>query len=140
MEEKKCEIKEVLFWGDEIFKPGDLVILQDKCENVFKGRIVSLKKGSESGKESYSGKAHIVLDMSGTYNSEQVPIILEEIEVLEHGQAGSDNSYGCNPDCTCGTGGGQSSGTDPNPDSGANQTPDTNPDKVDGGEDTPNAE
>lgn len=135
MDEKKYEIKEVLFWGDEIFKPGDLVMLQDKCENVYKGKIIKLKKGTESGKDTYSGKAHIVLDTSGIFDSEQIPILLDEIETLDFGQGGSDNPGGCNPGCTC------KPGTDieKEPEVTPTPEPDTNPDEAGGGEETANA-
>lgn len=140
MDEKKYEIKEVLFWGDEIFKPGDLVMLQDKCENVYKGKIVKLRKGTESGKDTYSGKAHIILDMSGVFDSEQIPILLDEIETLDFGQGGSDNPSGCIPGCTCKPGEDQpGSDTEKEPEGTPTPEPGANPDETGGGEETPNA-
>lgn len=139
MDETKYEIKEVLFWNDEIFKPGDLVMIQDKCENVYKGKIVKLKRGIESGKDSYSGKAHIILDTSGVFDSEQIPILLDEIETLDFGQGGSDGSGGCNPGCTCKPGGDQTgSGTEKEPEVTPTPESDTNTDETGGGEETPN--
>lgn len=112
MEEKKYEIKEVLFWGDEIFKPDDLVVLQNSCEDIYKGRIVKLKKGTESGKDTYSGKPHLTLDISDEYNSEVIPILLDEVETLSHSRGGTDNPGESNSGCTCDPGGNQTPGSD----------------------------
>lgn len=139
MEERKCEIREVLFWGDEIFKPNDLVVLQDKCENIYKGRIVQLKRGSISEKKTYTSEDHIILDTSDEFNSKQLPIILDEIETLEFRQASSDNSCDCAPGCTCKPGTDQP-GTGTGEDQEPTQTPDVNPDESGGEEGTQGVE
>lgn len=112
MEEKKYEIKEVLFWGDEIFKPDDLVVIQDNCENLYKGRIVKLKKGTELGKDSYSGKPHLTLDVSDEFKSEVIPVLLDEIETLNHSQGGTDRPDNSNSGCACNPGVTQNPGDD----------------------------
>lgn len=110
-----------MFWGDEIFKPDDLVVMQDNCENLYKGRIVKLKKGTESGKESYSGKPHLTLDVSDEFNSEVIPILLDDIVTLDHSQGGTDSPDGSNPGIPC------NPGETPDAGSGTEKEPDGNP-------------